>query len=99
MGPSTLQLSELGNEPDFFPTMPNYARPPNWNIPDYVQEWNRKSRLLANAMKSECPTQDVGLIAPTFIWTNFTGLPPWSFTDALKLGFDTSLVKEIALHA
>lgn len=99
MGPSTLQLSELGNEPDFFGTMPNYARPPSWNMSDYVQEWNRKSRVLANAMKANCPIQDVGFIAPSFIWTNFTGLPPWDFQDVLKLGLDMTMVKEIALHA
>lgn len=99
MGPSTLQLVELGNEPDFYFTKPNYAQPPNYNISEYVQEWNRKSRVLVNAIKANCPAQEVGFIAPTFIWTNFTGLPPWDPVDALKLGLDTTMFKEIALHS
>lgn len=99
MGTSTLQLSEIGNEPDFYPTKPSFARPPNWTKSEYVQEWNRKSRILANAMKANCPAQDVGFIAPTFIWTNFTGLPPWNLGEVLKLGLDTTMIKEIAVHS
>lgn len=98
LGPSSLRLSELGNEPDFYTGLPNWARPPDWNMSQYVENWNTQARVAANAMKENCPGQDVGFISPSFIWTNFTGAPPWNPAEAFALGLDTSLIKEIAGH-
>ena len=64
----------------------------------YVENWNTQARVAANAMKENCPGQDVGFISPSFIWTNFTGAPPWNPAEAFALGLDTSLIKEIAGH-
>ena len=95
---SSLLLSELGNEADFYPVFPNYCRPPDWNMTQYVHEWNWKSGVMAKAMEENCPGLSVGFIAPTFIWTNFSGLPPWNAAEAFKLGLDTTYIREIALH-
>ena len=95
---SSLLLSEIGNEPDFYPVFPNYCWPPDWNMTQYVQEWNWKSNLMAKAMEENCLGISVGFIAPTFIWTNFSGLPPWNAAEAFKLGLDTTYIKGIALH-
>lgn len=97
MSPSFF-LSELGNEPDFYPTFPNYCRPPNYTMAEYVREWNWKSDVLARAMEESCPGVNVGFVAPTFIWTNFSGRTPWNVGRAFDLGLQKESIREIALH-
>ncbi|EYE96476.1 glycosyl hydrolase family 79 C-terminal domain-containing protein [Aspergillus ruber CBS 135680] len=67
---SALSLSELGNEPDFYPGYPSYNRPPNWTMTEYIREWNWKTGVVTKAMEKECPGVNVRFVAPSFIWSN-----------------------------
>ncbi|KAF9885639.1 hypothetical protein FE257_012730 [Aspergillus nanangensis] len=94
-----LYLSEVGNEMDFAPGWPNYYRPSNWTMGDYVTEWTSKSNLIAQTIEDNCPGVSTGFVAPSFIWTNYTGREPWSPAEAFRLGLgDNGLVKEIGVH-
>lgn len=95
---STLRLSELGNEPDFYPGYPSYNRPPNWTMTEYIREWNWKSGVVARAMGEKCPGGDVGFVAPSFIWSNWSGRAPWDPQDVFAIELDTRYMQEIAMH-
>lgn len=95
---STLRLSELGNEPDFYSGYPSYTRPPNWTMAEYIREWNWKSGVVAKAMKEECPGINVGFAAPSLIWSNWSGRAPWDPQDVFRKGLDTRFIHEISMH-
>ena len=42
-----LEFFQIGNEPDLYRKPNNGTRPPGWNFPDYLREWEEYARAIA----------------------------------------------------
>lgn len=78
---------------------PQRYRPAGYSAQDYVDEWNRKSAAVKDAVEQACPDIDLGFMAPTFIFLPGIVDPAYNAEDIYNLGYDPkNLTRELCFH-
>lgn len=78
---------------------PQRYRPAGYSAQDYVDEWNRKSAAVKDAVEKACPDIDLGFMAPTFIFLPGIVDPAYNAEDIYNLGYDPkNLTRELCFH-
>lgn len=94
---SSLELFEIGNEPDLFIYW--NRRPASWNVSDYVEEWLNASEVV-DAEVGKSKAEEIGYFAPSFAGTD-VGSGPNTMAPLAAFGHGLNankIIKQLSGH-